>query len=153
MSKDAIQFLTGHIDSKNVPNLMMAGRDISASQLAFASSRVMGTCAIGGQAVGTAAALAIKYNCTPREVGQHINELQQLLLKDDCYIPGFANTDENDLARRAKVSASSFVAGSEPENIINGVSRTVDDTSNCWESQELGEAGESIALDWPKVLC
>lgn len=51
--------------SKNVSNLMMAGRNISTSKMAFGSTRVMGTCAIGGQAAGTAAALAVKYNCTP----------------------------------------------------------------------------------------
>lgn len=52
--------------SKNISNLMMAGRDISASKMAMGSTRVMGTCAVGGQAVGTAAALCIKYDCDPR---------------------------------------------------------------------------------------
>ena len=37
-------------------NLMMAGRNISASYVAFTSARVMATCAVEGQAVGTAAA-------------------------------------------------------------------------------------------------
>ena len=46
--------------SRNMENLMMAGRDISASKIAFSSVRVMGTCAIGGQAVGTAAAMAVQ---------------------------------------------------------------------------------------------
>ena len=35
--------------SRNVPNLMMAGRDISATKMAFGSTRVMGTCAVGGR--------------------------------------------------------------------------------------------------------
>ena len=44
--------------SKNVPNLLMAGRNISCSHVAFTSTRVMATCAVIGQAAGTAAALA-----------------------------------------------------------------------------------------------
>ena len=36
--------------------------------LAFASARVMATCAVGGQAVGTAAAIAISKGCTPAQV-------------------------------------------------------------------------------------
>lgn len=72
--------------SKNIDNLMMAGRNISTTKMALGSTRVMGTCAVGGQAVGTAAAMAIKYGCTPRQIGQHMDELQQTLLKDDYAI-------------------------------------------------------------------
>lgn len=86
---------------------MMAGRDISASKMAMGSTRVMGTCAVGGQAVGTAAALCIKYDCDPRGAQEHMRELQQMLLKDDAYIPGIWNEDPKDLARRAKVTATS----------------------------------------------
>ncbi len=64
--------------SSDVPNLMMAGRDISTSKMAFGATRVMGTCAVGGQAVGTAAAMAVQRGCTPRDVELfHIAELQQ----------------------------------------------------------------------------
>ena len=49
----------------DIPNLMLAGRILSASKLAMASSRVMGTCAVGGQAVGTAAAMCVEYGCLP----------------------------------------------------------------------------------------
>ena len=55
---------------------MMAGRDISTTKLAMGSTRVMGTCAVGGQAVGTAAALAVKNGMNPREFGiSHIFHL------------------------------------------------------------------------------
>ncbi len=94
--------------SKNIDNLMMAGRDISVSHVALGTTRVMATCGVMGQAVGTAAALCVEHGSLPREVGRrHITELQQQLLKDDCYIPGFKNEDPEDLARTAKVSASS----------------------------------------------
>ncbi|MFO0955890.1 MAG: FAD-dependent oxidoreductase [Isosphaeraceae bacterium] len=39
-----------------MPNLMMAGRNIAATHVAFTSTRVMATCAVIGQAAGTAAA-------------------------------------------------------------------------------------------------
>jgi hypothetical protein len=133
--------------SKNIKNLMMAGRNISASKMAFGSTRVMGTCAVGGQAVGTAAAMAVRYTCTPRELAAHMNELQQTLLKHDCYIPGYRNEDPSDLARSASVSATSFVSGCEPENVVNGIARTVGDKQNCWESKPLGENSETLSLD------
>ena len=132
--------------SNQVSNLMMAGRDISTTKMAFGSTRVMGTCAIGGQAVGTAAAIAIAKDCTPAEVGNHIDELQQALLKDDCYIPGFANHDPADLCRGAKVTATSFKEGCEPENVINGVARRVGKNENAWESADLQNAVLTLAL-------
>ena len=132
--------------SNQVSNLMMAGRDISTTKMAFGSTRVMGTCAIGGQAVGTAAAIAIAKDCTPAEVGNHIDELQQALLKDDCYIPGFANHDPTDLCRSAKVTATSFKEGCEPENVINGVARRVGKNENAWESADLQNAVLTLAL-------
>lgn len=94
--------------SKNIPNLMMAGRNISVSHVAMGSSRVMATCALTGQAVGTAAGLCIRYQKLPREIGaEHIKELQQILLKNDCYIKDMKNEDPGDFAREASVRASS----------------------------------------------
>lgn len=133
--------------SKDVPNVMLAGRDISTSKMAFGSTRVMGTCAVGGQAVGTAAAMAAFYGCTPREIGEHMDELQQKLLRDDCYIPGFTNHDVLDKARKARISASSWTTDNEPQNVVNGVARSVDDESNCWEAG-IGADGASVYLDF-----
>ena len=53
--------------SANVSNLYLGGRAISCSHVAFSSTRVMATCAVTGQAAGTAAALAVKKSLTPRE--------------------------------------------------------------------------------------
>lgn len=50
----------GCLYSKDVPNLMFAGRNISMTHAAMSSTRVMATCALLGQAVGTAAALAVE---------------------------------------------------------------------------------------------
>lgn len=133
--------------SKDVKNLMMAGRDISASKLAFGSTRVMGTCAVGGQAAGTAAAMAVQHGVIPRAMSEHMEELQQTLLMQDCYIPGFANCDPDDLARGARVTASSERPGCEAVNVINGVARRVGDSENCWESKPLSEEPAWIRLD------
>ena len=125
---------------------MLAGRDISTTKMAFGSSRVMGTCSVGGQAVGTAAAMAARYGCTPRQMSEHMDELQQKLLRDDCYLPGFSNHDTADKARTAIISASGWTGGNEPEKVINGVSRAVGEESNCWEAA-LGAEGASITLE------
>ena len=132
--------------SKNISNLMMAGRDISASKMAMGSTRVMGTCAVGGQAVGTAAALCIKYDCDSRGVQEHMRELQQMLLKDDDYIPGILNEDPKDLARSAKVTATSAREGCPPENVINGISRDEDGHQNLWISGKGRTEGEMLTL-------
>lgn len=94
--------------SRNISNLLFAGRDISVSHVALGSARVMSTLAVIGQATGIAAHMCHKYNVTPREVRrQHVGELQQLLLKQDCYIPQLKNQDPQDLALGARVTASS----------------------------------------------
>lgn len=75
--------------SKDIPNLLFAGRNISATHMAMSSTRVMATCAVIGQAAGTGAALALRYGCLPREIAvHHIDELQAWLLEDGCFLPG-----------------------------------------------------------------
>ncbi|MFN3422060.1 MAG: FAD-dependent oxidoreductase, partial [Armatimonadota bacterium] len=121
--------------SRNIDNLLFAGRNISATHVAFGSTRVMGTCSVMGQAVGTAAALCIHHNCIPRELGKEaVKELQQLLLKQDAYIIGVSNSDPYDIARTATVRASSEVRGYEAVNVINGVHRGVYASKNRWAS-------------------
>ena len=134
--------------SRNIRNLMMCGRDVSCTKMAFSSMRVMGTCAVGGQAAGTAAAIAVREGIEPREVADHMDELQQTLLRDDCFIPGFRNTDPADLARSARISASGETKGCEAENVINGVARTVGDEQNCWQSPPLDAGPQTLTLTW-----
>ena len=107
--------------SKNIDNLMFAGRCISVTHVALGSTRVMSTCAAQGQAVGLAAYLCKRYKIIPRKIYEkHISELQQLLLKNDNYIIGIRNEDKHDLARKAKVSASSV-------KILSGMIRRDDE--------------------------
>ncbi len=132
--------------SKNIANLFLAGRAISVSHVAFGATRQMATCALCGQAAGTAAALALKAGILPRDVLDRIDELQQALLKDDCYIPGVPNRDEADLARAARVTCSSHAPGGECANVVNGWARRIGEAENAWISQEPAE-GQWLGLD------
>lgn len=138
--------------NKDIANLMQAGRILSASKLAMASSRVMGTCAVGGQAAGTAAALCIRENCDPKDLSQKVDILQQQLLRDDCFIPGFRNCDPKDLARKAQIRASSQKADSPAENVINGLSRNTAGEINCWESDGISANGEVLSVQFEKAV-
>lgn len=88
--------------SRNISNLFIAGRMISATHVAFGSSRVMATCAHGAQAVGMAAALCKKYGLNPAEIGKaYIDELQLELLKAGQHLPGLVLKDKEDLILKA----------------------------------------------------
>jgi hypothetical protein len=65
--------------SRNVPNLFMAGRNISVEREALGTIRVMKTIAMMGATVGRAAALATVRDCSPREVyTKHLDEAKSL---------------------------------------------------------------------------
>ena len=74
--------------SQNVENLYFAGRNISMTHMAMSSMRVMATCALLGQAVGTAAAMAVRESLTPHDLLLHrICALQEKLTDHDCFLP------------------------------------------------------------------
>ena len=103
--------------SQNVSNMLMAGRDISATHVAFGTTRVMGTCAVTGEAAGTGAALAIREGITPRDLATaHTALLTETLLRQDASVVGARWEAASDLALAARASASSTLAsfGSEP---------------------------------------
>lgn len=94
--------------SRNVENLLLGSRLLSASHLAHGTTRLQRTLGTVGQAVGVAAALCCRYHCSPRQVYEHhLEELQQTLLRHDATILTVPNRDPRDLARSASVSATS----------------------------------------------
>ena len=94
--------------SVNIENLFFAGRNVSVTHVALGTVRVQNTITTMGQAAGTAAAMCIRLNETPRGIyKRHIKELQQQLLKDDMFIPGLVNEDEKDPCLTATATASS----------------------------------------------
>lgn len=114
--------------SRNIENLLFAGRNISATHAALSATRVMATCAVMGQAVGTAAAIAVRDALTPRGVyQQRIRELQQTLMEDDCYLP-WHKRDIPELSKTAELTASE----GDPEPLRNGIDRPVGDDDNGW---------------------
>ena len=139
--------------SKNVSNLFMAGRNISATHVAFTSARVMATCATIGQAVGTASAMCLEKNRTPREIAKTpalITELQQRLLRDDQTIRSRVNQDPKDLARVAKVSASAERDDMPPANVIDGHLRDISKGAKHQWSAKMTPEGAWLELRWDK---
>ena len=95
--------------SKDIDNLFFAGRIISASHVAFGSSRVMGTCAHGAQAVAMAAVLATQNNWLPRDLAdpEKITLLQSALNRRGQSIPMLPYQDPENLMADAKITADS----------------------------------------------
>ena len=117
--------------SKNIKNLVFAGRNISVTHAALSSSRVMATCAILGQALGTALAQAIDEDTDIRNI--NIAELQDTLMSDDCYLPG----------KTRKISALSEQAECSSETVRSGKDRGEE---NCWK----GKPGDFIEYRLPE---
>lgn len=105
--------------SRDVGNLFLAGRIMSASHVAFGSTRVMATGAHCGQAVAIAAALCLRDGLLPRDVvaPNRMVELQRELLRRGQHIPQHVREDPDDLARAASVRASTeFALGTLPDD-------------------------------------
>ena len=124
--------------SRNIDNLLLAGRLISATHLAHSSTRLMRTGGAIGQAVGLAAALCCARDLTPRQLFQQgLEELRQKLLRRDGTILCQAADGAKDLARNATIAASSEI---------------------CFNQQQVGSlvplvsrAG-NLLWDWPQGL-
>lgn len=137
--------------SKTHENLVMAGRNISVTHVALSTTRVMATCSTLGQAIGTAVAYCLQENLTPRELVKNTPKLkayQQLLLRQDQALLKTKNEDKLDLARNAKVSASSEIAGYEAAKVIDGYNRDVQDgDSHQWRAN-LSSGEQYLELTW-----
>jgi hypothetical protein len=113
--------------SKNIDNLMFAGRNISATHIAFSSTRVMATCAVMGEGLGTFAATVLKKGKTLAESWndmETVREAQQQLLRQGAFLPGRLLEDRN-LAREAKITASSEQEIGRAEQVVDGHTRAV----------------------------
>lgn len=115
--------------SENIENLCFAGRNISVTHAALSSSRVMATCAVLGQALGTAVSYAVRDNATLENVD--IKKLQQTLAEDDCFIPRY----KRELPRLTRAAACSA------EVVRNGTERG---EQNCW----VGKKGDIIEYEF-----
>ncbi|WP_208810753.1 FAD-dependent oxidoreductase [Paenibacillus jilunlii] len=105
--------------AKDADNLLLAGRNVSVSHAALGTVRVMATTALLGQAAGTAASVALRRGreaCSLEEAD--IREVQQILLREGCFLPNCRNEDPGDVARsaRARAGSSARVHGVGPES-------------------------------------
>lgn len=121
--------------SKNIENLFFAGRNISVTHAALSSSRVMATCGLLGQAVGTAASIAVKDGVPIR--GIDVAKLQQTLMEDDCFLPW----------HRREIPALTRMAKTNCEAVRSGYDRPDGETYNGF----IGAEGEYIEYDFGEV--
>jgi len=115
--------------SRDVPNLFLAGRIISASHIAFGSTRVMMTSAHSAQAVGMATALCHEKGLMPRAILDEMTTLQTRLLRCGQFIPHVVLDDPDDLCATATIEASSTMS-----------------------LDALPANGECVALDQPRAM-
>ncbi|MFR9651977.1 MAG: FAD-dependent oxidoreductase [Rikenellaceae bacterium] len=94
---------------RNIDNMFLCGRNISATHVAHASSRVMCTAAHGGQAVGVAAALCAKNNLLPRDYisEDRVKDIQRVLISKGQYIPNLTGVEWVNMLDEATVTPSS----------------------------------------------
>lgn len=117
--------------SKDIQNLTFAGRNISVTHAALSSSRVMATCAILGQALGTAIAQALKDHVDIRDLD--VPKLQQSLMEDDCYLPW----------HRREISPLTQLGECNAPVVCNGLDRGEE---NCWQ----GGQGDYLEYRFPQ---
>lgn len=95
--------------SKTVNNLFMAGRNFSASHVAFTACRNMWTCYQMGEAVGAAAAACVQQKALPRQIAtpERVGNVHRILHRADHAMFSIPYQDEEDVARNAKITVSS----------------------------------------------
>ncbi len=108
-SKGVFQIPLRTMIPRDIDNLFLAGRIISASHIAFGATRVMLTCAHAGQAVGEAVVQCIEDNLPPVALLEQDNiaKLQRRLNLNGQFIPGVPIDQNGNLAANAALSASS----------------------------------------------
>lgn len=106
--------------SRTIPNLYIAGRDISVTHYALSSTRVMLTCAQLGEAVGMAAAYSLREKKTPRKLvaDGKMPYIQRDLISADHHIHDLPYKDPDDIASQASVRASSTLASCDVEESL-----------------------------------
>lgn len=113
--------------TKDIENLFFGGRLISASHVAFGSTRVMLTSGVGGEVIGTAAAMCISEACRPIDLAEvdRIKSLQEMLIKAGNYIPQLKLPPIKNLIHEAEITVSSHLKLSEIP-FDNGIWRPIE---------------------------
>ncbi|QNK58586.1 FAD-dependent oxidoreductase [Paenibacillus sp. PAMC21692] len=149
--------------SNNIANLMFAGRNLSATHIAFSSTRVMATCAVMGEGLGTFAATAVKRKLPLEQAfceSGVVKEAQQQLLRQGAFLPG--RMLEGNLAQLARISASSEQKQGKCSNVVNGHTRAVHgekgvrpDLTTAGTHRWMSEPGDDspwLELEWAEPV-
>ncbi|MDY0287369.1 MAG: FAD-dependent oxidoreductase [Sphaerochaeta sp.] len=77
--------------SSSFDNVLLCGRIIGTTHVAFASTRIMDTCALSGQAAGTAASFLVSQGKKTQDLAEPsvFQAIQAMLEKDDVLLPGY----------------------------------------------------------------
>jgi len=114
--------------ARDIKNLMFAGRNISASHVAFASTRVMATCGVVGEGVGIAAAYAAEKELLPAELANNkeaVTAIRQRLLQQDVYLIEEGLPETENLLSLGTLTSSSEQDEGSAINILSGQNRCV----------------------------
>lgn len=119
--------------SKNIKNLFFAGRNISATHAAMSSTRVMGTCSLLGQAMGTAVSVCFKNNLKPSELkDEYIKELQKEIMNDGIFLP-YTIREISEVSKSAEMN----ISDEQRKILFSGIERPRSD----------GDMGNKIQLE------
>ncbi|MBI5688267.1 MAG: FAD-dependent oxidoreductase [Verrucomicrobia bacterium] len=166
--------------SRNVPNLFMAGRDVSVTHEALGAVRVMRTGGCMGEIVGMAASVCLKHDTEPRAVHErYFTELQEIMRRGVGRKSGAESSYENqgepktkrasvpktlspppwlssagpNLARSARVTVSgSRDAAQYPPGLINNGRLDVGDNALRWQSEAEVPHWIEFAWDAPQTV-
>ncbi|MBW8038611.1 MAG: FAD-dependent oxidoreductase [Planctomycetes bacterium] len=131
--------------SRNVNNLMMAGRCISVTHVALGTVRVMRTCGMMGEVIGMAASLCNKHNTDPRGVYQrYLTELKELakrgvgksdMASDDAFRQAMEN---GQLANEGFIRCRNFVKGwlKHADPATGLIPRNLNRNKDIWNAQD-----------------
>ena len=142
--------------SRNIENLMMAGRCISVTHVALGTVRVMRTCGMMGEVVGMAASLCKKHNTNPRGVyKQHLAELKELAKR------GLGKTSEiaddrvfKQVAENGRLANEGFI---RCRNFVDGWLKYADPKTgliprNLSRDKDIWNAQDSAADNYPFMV-
>lgn len=114
-----------------IPNLMYGGRIISATHVAFASTRVMATCGANANALGIAASMCKRLSVDPVSLlaKDAMKSFQTELMRFGQFIPGIKLRDPLDIVQQATIHAgpafelSNLAADGPPKVLVRSLAQ------------------------------
>lgn len=118
--------------SKDISNLFLGGRIISASHVAFACVRVMRTLGVLGECVGLAAGICIRNQCLPRDIYLSYFEQLKQLMERGVIIRPYHAYDAGDYEHLAFPECNQYITYPEETAL------PLDDKERMWRINNMG---------------